>query len=449
VSIKHKVGQLDVAVARFHVVTIVNPAISNSAERAPSVLNRMAARGPRYRVGLVPSATSRRWDFSDEPGSWCTESFDISGQHSMQEILDHVAGRRLVVPISVSQAGEYLCVACDHGLGDSHFIWEVCAALTHGSTDTGFVEPLAAPTMTNPLVSALFDAAKSTPRLFVRAAAIGLWRRAWSFFRSRVVALVDRLRVVQSRPAGDQDERYVAVWSKSDPGFIEELRRYRDAKHPSASVNAILMLSICRALQECGASLHDELEVLVDLRRFLPRDNFTFANFATVTRVNIGTQPSVEEFSASLRLTVGSLNQLFILTGYLAVDRVRMLFARRTRKTEPPVCRPAKSAQSILTISNVSKTPSFAKIAWARPDDAEIACAALPKSQSHIGIFINITPNGSVQLTASFYASHIDKLLVARGLSRALSSVALKQRPETISEPYTSCSPEHSLRTKA
>jgi hypothetical protein len=40
-------------------------------------------------------------------------------------------------------------------------------------------------------------------------------------------------------------------------------------------------------------------------------------------------------------------------------------------------------------------------------------------------------------------------LLVARGLSRALSSVALKQRPETISEPYTSCSPEHSLRTKA
>jgi hypothetical protein len=434
--IKHKVGQHDVSVARLHVVTIVKPAISSSAERAPSVLNRMAARGPRYRVGLVPSPTSRRWDFSDEPGSWCTQSFDISGQHSMQEILDHVTGRRFVVPISVSQAGEYLCVACDHGLGDSHFIWEVCAALTHGNTDTGFVEPLAAPTMTNPLVSALFDAAKSTPRLFVRAA-IGLWKPAWSFFRSYVVALVNRLRVVPSRPAGDQDERYVAVWSKSDPGFIEEVRRYRDSKHPSASVNAILMLSICRALQECGASLHDELEVLVDLRRFLPRDNFTFANFHTITRMNIGTQPSVEEFSASLRLKVGSPNQLFALAGYLAVNRVRKLFARRTRKTEPPLCRPAQSAHTILTISDVSKSPSHAKIAWARPDDAEIASAAPPTGQSHISIFINITPNGSVQLTASFYASHIDKLLVARGLSRALSSVALKQRPEPISAPHT------------
>ncbi len=447
-SIKHKVGQLDVAFARLHVVTIVKPVISNSAERAPGVLNRMAARGPRYRVGLVPSATSRRWDFSDEPGSWCTQSFDISGQHSMQEILDHVTGRRLVVPISVSQAGEYLCVACDHGIGDSHIFWEVCAALTHGGTDTGFVEPLAAPTMTNPLVSALFDAAKSTPWLFVRAA-IGLWKPAWSFFRSYVVALVNRLRMVPSRPAGDQDERYVAVWSKSDPGFIEEVRRYRDSKHPSASVNAILMLSICRALQECGASLHDELEVLVDLRRFLPRDNFTFANFVIGTRMNIGAQPSVEEFSASLRLTVGSLNQLFALAKHLAANRVRKLFARRTRKTEPPLRRPAKSAQSILTISDVSKSPPLAKIAWARPDDAEIASAAPPADQSHITIFINITPNGSVQLTASFYASHIDKLLVARGLSRALSSVALKQRPEPISEPYTSCPPEHSLRTKA
>jgi hypothetical protein len=348
----------------------------------------------------------------------------------MQEILDHVVGHQLAVPIAVSQAGEYLCVACDHGLGDSHFIWEVCAALTQRNTDTGFVEPLAVPTMTNPLISAFFDAAKSTPRLFVRAAAIGLWKPVWSYLRRYVVALVNRLRVVPSRPAGDQDERYVAVWSKSDPGFIDEVRRYRDSNHPSASINAILMLSICRALQECGASLHDELEVLVDLRRFLPRDNFTLANFATVTRINIGMQPSVEEFSASLRQAVGSLNQLFKLAGYLAVNRVQMLFARRTRKPEPPLRRPAKSGQSILIISDVSKSPSRAKIAWARPDDAEIASASPPGDQSNISIFINTTPNGSVQLTASFYASHIDKLLVSRGLRQALSSVALKQRPE-------------------
>ena len=70
----------------------------------------------------------------------------------------------------------------------------------------------------------------------------------------------------------------------------------------------------------------------MDLRRFLPRGNFTFANFFVLTQINIGTQPSVEEFSESLRLTARSLNQLFMLAGHVVVDRVRMLFAQRTQE---------------------------------------------------------------------------------------------------------------------
>jgi hypothetical protein len=436
VSIKHKVGQLEVAAAGSPIVVIVKPVISDSAERAPSVLNRMAARGPRYRVGLVPSATSRRWGFSDEPGSRCTQSFDISGQHNMQEILDHVAGQRLVEPISVSQAGEYLCVVCDHGIGDMNVVTEVCGALIRGQPDTGLVEPPAALTITNPLVATLVNVAKSTPRLFVKDA-IGLWKPVWSFLRSYLVALINRPRGAPSRPTGDQDEKYVAVWSKSDPEFIEEVRRYRDSKHPSASVKAILMLWICRALQDCGVLLNDELEVAVDMRRFLPDDKITLANFFAIGRMDIGTHPSVDEFGAALRVTLGSHNTLFRLAGYLAVNRVRMLFARRARNTEQRLRGgSAKSDQSILTISDCSNSPFFAEIAWVRPEDVEIALAVAPADQSHISIFMSTPPDGSVQLTATFYASHIDKLLVARGLSRALSSVAVNQRPETISEPY-------------
>jgi hypothetical protein len=125
------------------------------------------------------------------------------------------------------------------------------------------------------------------------------------------------------------------------------------------------------------------------------------------------------------------------LAGYLAVNRVRMPFARRIRKTEQPLRGPAKSTQSILIISDDSKLPSFAKIAGIHPDDAEIAVAAKPADQSHISILMCTPPNGSIPLTATFYASDIDKLLVARGLSRALNRVALKSRPETISEPST------------
>jgi hypothetical protein len=434
VSFKYKVGQLDVAATGSPIVVIVKPAISHSAEHAPSILNWMAARGPRYRVGLVPSTTSRTWDFCHEPGSWCTQSFDISGQQSMQEILDYVVGEPLRRPISVSQAGEYLCVVCDHGIGDMNIVMEVCATLMGKLPYTGLRKPLAAPMMTNPWFATLFDAAKVTPRLFVKDA-IGLLKPAWSFFRSYVAALINRPHVVPSGPTGDQDEKYVAVWSKSDPEFIEEVREYRDSKHPNASVKAILMLRICRALQECGVSLSDELEVAVDMRRFLPRDKFTLANFFAIGRVNIGAQPSVDDFAAALRLMVGSVSTLFRLAGYLAVNRAEMLFARRTRKTEQPVRGPAKADQSILTISDHSNSPFVTSLAWARPDDFEIASAVPPTGRSHISVATSTAPNGSVQLTATFYASHIDKLLVAQGLSRALSSMALNQQPETTSQP--------------
>jgi hypothetical protein len=435
VSLKHKVGLLDVGATGSPAVVIVKPARSDAAVHAPSILNRIAARGPRYRVGLVPSPTSRRWDFCHEPGSWCTQSFDISGRHSMQEILDHVVGQPLVEPISVSQSGEYLCVACDHGIGDATVVTDVCAALMGGLPNTDLAEPLTAPTMMNPLFAALFEAAKATPRLFAKDT-IGLLKPAWSFFRSYVVALINRPHVVPSRPTGDQNEKYVAVWSKSDPKFIEEVRRYRDSKHPNASVKAILIMGICRALQECGVLLNDEVEVVVDMRRFLPPDKFTLANFFAIGRVNIGRQPSVDEFAAALRLMVGSLNPLFRLAAYLAVAQVRRLFALRTRKTEQPVRGPAKSDHSTLTISDHSNSPSFAKLAWVRTDDIEVASAVPPTGRSHISISMCAPPNGSVQLTATFYPSHVDKLLVARGLGRALSSVALTQQPEAISEPY-------------
>ena len=433
-SIKHKVGQLDVAATGSPIVVIVNPAISDSAEHAPSILNWMAARGPRYRVGLVPSTTSRTWDFCHEPGSWCTQSFDISGRQSMQEILDHVVGEPLRQPISVSQAGEYLCVVCDHGVGDMNIVMEVCATLMGKLPYTGLGKPLAAPTMTNPMFATLFDVAKTTPRLFVKDA-IGLLKPASSFFRRYVVALINRPHVVPSGPTADQDEKYVAVWSKSDPEFIEEVREYRDLRHPNTSVKAILMLRIYRALQECGVSLSDELEVAVDMRRFLPRGKFTLANFFAIGRVNIGAQPSADEFGAALRLMVGSLSTLFKLAGYLAVNRVEKLFAL-IRKTERPVREPVKADQSILTISDHSNSPFVANLAWARPDDFEIASSVPPTGRSHISISVSTTPNGSVQLTATFYASHIDKLLVARGLNRALSSMASNQRPETTSQPY-------------
>lgn len=425
----YRVGQVDVAAAGKPVFVIIKPAVADAARCAPGVLDRMASRGPLYRVGLVPSMTSRTWEFSDGPGAWCQRSLDISGQNTMQAILDRVAGQVVAAPISVSQAGEYLCVGWDHGIGDSNLVFEVCGALTHGDVEKDFVEPLSAPTMAHPLPSAVLGIAKENPGLFIRHAA-GLWRPAWSFLWKILSALGHPSRLMRSRLAGghDGDERYVAVWSQSDAGYIPALRRYRDAHHPGASPTAILMLAICRAFGECGVALHDELEVVVDLRRFLPREEFTLANFFGVAKIDIGSAPTMEEFSTALRTTAGSLSTLLTLACFTPIAWLRMLFAPHGRKARRRSKRLPETTPSILTISDSLKAPALAKIAWARDEDAEIAIASTPGTHSHISIFMCATPNGAVNLTATFYPSHIDKATVARALRLALGS-AMPEHP--------------------
>lgn len=432
----YRVGQVDVAAAGKPVFVVIKPAAANAAECASGVLDRMASRGPLYRVGLVPSVTSRTWEFSDEPGAWCRRSLDISEQHTMQAILDRVAGQELAAPISVSQAGEYLCMGWDHGIGDSNLVFEVCAALTQGDPEKDFFEPLSAPTMAHPLPSAVLGIAKESPRLFIRHAA-GMRRPAWSFLWKVLSALGYPGRLMRSRLAGerDADERYVAVWSQSDAGYIPALRRYRDCHHPGASPTAILMLALCRAFGECGVALHDELEVVVDLRRFLPRDEFTLANFFGVAKIAIGSTSTLEEFSTALRTTAGSLGTLLTLACFAPIAWLRMLFAPRGRKTRRRSKRLPEATPSILTISDSLKAPPLAKIAWARDEDAEIAIASTPGTHSHISIFMCATPNGAVNLTATFYPSHIDKATVARALGLALASAMPEDSPGDAAEP--------------
>ncbi|BBZ48199.1 hypothetical protein MPRM_54800 [Mycobacterium parmense] len=432
-------GQLDVANAGNTVVVVVKPAMPGSAERAPDVLNKMAARGPRYRVGLVPSADSRRWDFCDSPGSWCDQSIDISGSDSMQDVLDRVADHDVTVPISASQSGEYLSVSCDHGIGDSHIVFEVCAAISQHEPGGGFVEPLAPPTTAYPLAPALVHTAKATPRQFVTSAAEML-EPTLAFVGKKFGAGVEAQPAVASTASCDQgrdldpDEKFVAVWAKSSPEFTDEIRRYRDSQHPNASVTAILTLLIYKSLEESGVILHDEVEIVVDMRRFLRRDRSTLANFYTVARIDVAGQPSVEGFSASLRQAAGSLRTLFMLAGHVVVKRLRMLAARATKRGGRQPNQPVGSTRAILTFSE-PRASAFDKIAWARPEDAEIAVVSPPASRSHISVSVSRAPNGSFQITATFYASQADRSLVAWGLERALNSEAFMPRAQTISQP--------------
>ncbi len=415
------VGQLDVAVAGAPVWVVLSPVRDDAASRAGEVLDRMAALGPRFRVGLQPSPGTTRWKFTDKPSLTAGPNLDISGCATTQEILDRVVGRPAAAPISVEQAGEHLCVCIDHGIGDSHLITEIVAALSHTEAPNGFVDPLPAPTIHKPVQSTMRNYLRSAPRLIIRQA-VSLATTAWSAAAvwARAAARGDEPIVAVG---AEEAKGYLAVFVKSEPHFADELRAWRDTTNTRASVTGLVMLSIYRALRDSGITLADDCEVLVDLRRFLPDAGQTLANFCTVARVAAGAGTSYQNFSAELRAKAESIGTVVKLAAYLVLTRAfRAVGCNRNepRRVVDSGRKPGSPVQ--LTISDISKMPALTKVVWTRPMEAESAISLPPGSSSHLSIAIWVAGDGSVQATATFSAALVDRDTVRNALRRAFTS---------------------------
>jgi hypothetical protein len=417
-----RVGRLDVAVTGAPVWVVIGPVRDDAGSRAGDVLDRMAALGPRFRVGLQPSPHATRWNFTEKPSLSAAPTFDISGCTTTQEILDRVVGRPPAAPISVGQAGERLCICIDHGIGDSHLLAEIVAALSHTEAPNGFVDPLPAPTNDKPVQAAICHYLKSAPRQVIRQA-VSLATTAWAPLRGRADAVARGDEPIAQ--AGREAQRYRAVFVKSEPHFADELRAWRDATRTRASVTALIMLSIYRALRDAGIPLAEVCEVLVDLRRFLPDEAQTLSNFCTVARVHAGAGTCYEDFSAQLRARAESTGTLVKLAGYVAVARA----LRAVRRAVVGSRKPRSTVQ--LTISDISKMPAVAKVAWTRPADAETAVSLPPGSSSHLSIAVRVAGNGSVEATATFAAALVHPDTVRNALRRAFTAENLSAAQES------------------
>jgi hypothetical protein len=415
-----RVGRLDVAVTGAPVWVVIGPVRDDAGSRAGEVLDRMAALGPRFRVGLQPSPDATRWNFTEKPSLSAAPTFDISGCTTTQEILDRVVGRPPAAPISVGQAGEHLCICIDHGIGDSHLMTEIVAALSHAEAPNGFVDPLPTPTIDKPVQTAIGHYLKSAPRHVIRQA-VSLATAAWSPARGSAHAVARGDEPITE--AGREAQGYRAVFVKSEPHFADELRAWRDATRTRASVTALIMLSIYRALRDAGVPLAEVCEVVVDLRRFLPGEAQTLSNFCTVARVHAGAgTSSYEDFSAQLRARAESTGTLVKLAGHVALARA--LRAARRNRDEPRravVGGPKPRSAVRLTISDISKMPAVAKVAWTRPADAETAVSLPPGSSSHMSIAVRVAGNGSVEATATFAAALVHPDTVRNALRKAFT----------------------------
>jgi hypothetical protein len=396
---------------------VLGPIAPTDDAELANTLDRIAQGGPNNRLGLLPSRNSRRWRLVTEPGKAAVLPPCPVACGSLDEAVAATVKVR-PGPIAVWRCGDYLCVYYDHGLGDARFIQRVVAALTDPAAvasfdlrDMRFVR--------HPFGLALWKGLRTEPSKVLRDA-LSLRKMLIGRVRGSVVPrrsgpdTADAV-VVDQMP----DEELTTVVASSGPTYIEELRGYRDATHSGLSTTTLVMYSICKSLQQVGADVAPNIEILTDLRRFLPRRSVTLANFCGVAKVPFSAHTTPEDFRAALTTESTSYRQILKLVGVLPFLKLR--YSRRRRPMKAERLKPSAENRTVVTISDYTKIAADAQIRWADSARAESAVVIEAEGRRHIAMVLSSSGDNGLRVTASFYRSHIDQQTVRRALNQALS----------------------------
>ncbi|HET7739251.1 MAG TPA: hypothetical protein VFL67_01220, partial [Mycobacterium sp.] len=368
------------------------------------------------RVGLIPATSGRSWECTDKPGALLKS--DLAGARTPEQILERVLGRPAPAPISLVQVGEYVCVCFDHGIGDAHVMMEMLAAITARNSPRGFVEPVPNPAIVDrPLRAALVTFARSSEH----RGALTL-----EFAQSTISAVVHKARKTfrsfKAQHGHTATVRgYEAIHVTSKPGFVRDVRVWRDAGHPGASVTSVVIFSIHRALRAAGIPVADDVDVLIDLRRRLPRGVETLANLCTITKVPAGSNMTFDEFNEQFRVRTSSGWPLVKTAAHLGLGRIALALGVRPSPKWWLVGTPAESGLVEVTFSDISKIPSTSKLDFTRPEAGVLAVALPPGTTRSLTIALWVDAAGQVQVTATQPPGLIDRDTLRRALETALN----------------------------
>lgn len=410
-----RVGRLDAQAAGFPVWIVLGPLESADAERISATFAAMAAVGPLYRVGLQPTPTSTRWHLSDGPADHSLPTATIDDSGSLEDIVASLRVGTDTVPIGVRQLTQgYYLVRIDHGVGDAALMVEVLAALSYAAERVGFAEPLPEVTTNHPFPLAV-KRALNDPTAAYRA------------FRHTLTSHVSKrtfaprspaMTPMQSEPGAAAPARHVFV--RSAPDFIARFKEYRRRSPSKVSLAAALIASINEALRAEGVDIGDHVEVVTDLRKYLPQGQATLGNFVSVVALPCATGESPQQVAAALATEIDSVAPLVKSLGSLTLDALARLRPNRLKRpTNEAVRGDARGRRIVVSYSDVTKLPMDTRIRWSEPTRAEMA-VMLPYTDAARLSLCFVSLRGQLQVTAVFSARAIDPTSVRQALERAL-----------------------------
>jgi hypothetical protein len=427
----YRTSELDLLYSQEGIWVVLGPNGADEAELV-NAFDRIAAKGPQNRVGLFPSRSTHKWRFVEQPGKTFVLPPCPVACTSLDEVVTNAVKLRPDVPVAAWRCGDYLCIYTDHGVGDGRYIARLVAALTNPEALASF-ESDDEKVSRHPFALALWTGLRSQPRQLAQDVAniVGLVTD-----RLRAAVNARGQRPTQSARTSDApkpaSEEVRCVWVSSGRDYLNSLRAYRDASHPGVSTTVLTMYSILKSVELMVDELSSEVEILTDMRRFLPAGRTTHGNFATVVLVPFERRDAPEDFSAQLTARIGSYVPLVKLLGGIAISRLRYSFPPRRRPRFGELPKPASDPRTKVTFIDWSKFPANARVSWPDPKRAELVGITPPATRQHIVMVLTSPGDDRVQVTARFYESHIHADAVRAILTRALSVEFLRELEGTL-----------------
>jgi hypothetical protein len=185
----------------------------------------------------------------------------------------------------------------------------------------------------------------------------------------------------------------------------------------------MVMFFICASLESAGINLSADVGILTDLRRFLPAESTTWANFVSVVDVPFSKGTSPDDFSMLMRREILSYRSVLKLAAPLMVSKARYAwFGQRARPRRAEVQESTDERRATLTLTEFTKPGVDSEIGWADARQSRLAVITDPATRQHLVVILHPPAADRLQVTARFFASHIDPETIRRALKNALNT---------------------------
>jgi hypothetical protein len=361
------------------------------AELIEAGLNAAVQSGPHTRIGLIPSFNSRRWKFENPLSPTIRvlpENIADAGSAAVVEHIRRQPISRQAFEVHLSE--RHIAIDVDHGLGD--------ATLFVDSVDALFKmrDGLHTPWITNP------DTRFALTQALVHTFAAHPPRLASAFRR----ALTSRMGTAHSgvetealswRPSVAVEALHVSAEHQ------RAVDRWREANAPNAGRAATWLMLVRRALARADMNLADEVRVVIDCRRYLPRRQRVNDNFIFGLKVVAPVDKALTDVGREIKEQIDSGFPLMAM----GLVSVRSLVRPASSGSDAPSeWRPGSPVDMVY--SDVGALTPFDHAPW-QPGDPKVVSALLdPASPSHVSVFTGMI-GGERSISFTFHDNVYDR----------------------------------------